>query len=64
MSSEKRLPDDYPVIQTYYCVADDAVIESPLNGTILDLKNHLIKEGISCEEITNCDIFERGLTLN
>lgn len=56
---EKILPDDYPVFWNYLYVADEEVIKSDIQGTVLDLKRNLLEQGISCNRITSCDIVGR-----
>lgn len=58
---EKVVPDNYPVHWDYYYVADGKVIRSDIEGTVRELKADLKSRGISCEVITTCDPFGRGL---
>lgn len=57
--NENPLPDDFLVYWDHLYVADGKVICSDIKGTIRDLKMDLKKQGISCEVITDCDIWGR-----
>jgi hypothetical protein len=54
--NEPILPDDYPIHEGYLYVINDEVIESPITGTIKNLKT-LLK--LKDTEIRRCDIYGR-----
>lgn len=56
--NEPVLEDDYPVYSGYYYVADGSPIQSPIAGTVRDLK-----QIGQYREIRRCDAVGRGLPL-
>lgn len=54
---EPILEDTYPVYWTYFYVVDGEVIQSDIQGTVLDLKREL-----GAKEIKRCDMYGRTNT--
>lgn len=56
--SERELEDDYPVFWGYWYVIDGEPKQSPIQGTVAQLR--VIYK---CESITSCDTVKRELLL-
>jgi hypothetical protein len=55
-SNEIVLSDDYPVYFDYFYIVDGEVIQSPIRGTVAELK-----EVLQAQEVKRCDGVGRGL---
>lgn len=53
--SETILSDDYPVYWDYIYIVDGIIIQSPIQGTVKDLKREY-----PAKEVRRCDIFGHG----
>lgn len=57
--SETILTDDYPVFPGYLYIMDEYIVESPIQGTVADLKRIGLSEEGKGDEVRRCDIYGR-----